>query len=127
MQLTLLKGKLHRCTVTDAHVDYEGSITISEELMEAARIIEHEQVHVWNVTNGKRVVTYAIRGPRESGVICINGAAAHLMSPGDLVIIAAFVTMSEQEALAWKPTVVLVDDKNRVRTSAARDESEPEC
>lgn len=113
--------------MTDAHVDYEGSITISEELMEAARIIEHEQVHVWNVTNGKRVVTYAIRGPRESGVICINGAAAHLMSPGDLVIIAAFVTMSEQEALAWKPTVVLVDDKNRVRTSAARDESEPEC
>jgi len=115
MQLSLLKGKIHRCTVTAADVDYEGSVTISEELLEAAGIVEFEQVHVWDVTNGHRLVTYAMRGERGSGVICINGAAAHLVSVGDLVIIAAFVTLDPHEAERWRPRVVLVDPQNRIR------------
>ena len=113
MQIALLKGKIHRCTVTHADLDYEGSVTISAELMEAAGIIEHEQVHIWNVTNGARLVTYAMRGARESGIVCINGAAAHLVKPAQLVIIAAFVSVSEVEAREWLPKVVFVDARNR--------------
>jgi len=115
MELTLLKGKIHRCTVTQANLNYEGSVTISEDLMEAAGIIEHEQVHVWNVTSGTRVTTYVMRGARDSGVICINGAGAHLIHVGDIVIIAAFVQLSEPEAKTWKPSIVFVDERNRVR------------
>ena len=115
MELTLLKGKIHRCTVTQANLNYEGSVTISEDLMEAAGIIEHEQVHVWNVTSGTRVTTYAMRGARDSGVICINGAGAHLIHVGDIVIIAAFVQLSQAEASTWKPSIVFVDERNRVR------------
>jgi aspartate 1-decarboxylase len=120
-QLTLLKGKIHRCTVTQADLDYEGSVTISEELMEAASIIEHEQVHIWNVTTAGRITTYAMRGPRNSGVICINGAAAHLFKPGDLAIIAAFTAMEHTEAMDWKPSVVLVDSQNRIRETTTRE------
>lgn len=115
MQITVLKGKIHRCTVTDADRDYEGSVTIGDELMVAAGIVENEQVHVWNVTNGARLVTYAMRGPRDSGVICINGAAAHLVAPGDVVIIAAFVSLGEAEVRSWRPSVVLVDSSNKIR------------
>lgn len=126
MQITLLKGKIHRCTVTHADVGYEGSVTISAELMEAAGIVEHEQVHVWNVTNAERITTYAMRGPRESGVICINGAAAKLVKPGDVVIIAAFIGASAAEAGAWKPSVVFVDSKNRITSTVMRESPGPE-
>ena len=103
MQVTMLKGKIHRCTVTQGEVDYEGSVTISAELMEAANIAEHEQVHIWNVSSGERLVTYAMLGRRDSGMICMNGAAAHIMMPGDFVIIAAFVSLTEAEAREWTP------------------------
>jgi aspartate 1-decarboxylase len=117
-RLHLFKSKIHRATVTHADLDYEGSVTISvtisEELMQASRILEHEQVHIWNVTRGTRLVTYALRGEPGSGIICINGAAAHLMSPGDKVIIATFAEVDEADATEWKPTVVLVDEKNGI-------------
>jgi len=126
VQVTLLKGKIHRCTVTHADVNYEGSVTISAELMDAAGIVEHEQVHVWDVSNAERITTYAMRGPRQSGVICINGAAAKLMRPGDLVIIAAFVGANEAEAREWKPSVVFVDSKNRITSTVIRESPGPE-
>ncbi|MBI2390151.1 MAG: aspartate 1-decarboxylase [Deltaproteobacteria bacterium] len=113
-RLHLFKSKIHRATVTHADLHYEGSVTISSELMEAAEILEHEQVHIWNVTRGTRLITYALRGEPNSGVICINGAAAHLMEPGDKVIIATFAEVDAAEAKGWKPIVVLVDEKNRV-------------
>jgi aspartate 1-decarboxylase len=109
----LFKSKIHRATVTHADLDYEGSVTVSGELLDAAGILEHEQVHIWNVTRGTRLVTYALRGDDDSGIICINGAAAHLASAGDLVIIATFAEVEAAEARAWKPTVVFVDAKNR--------------
>ncbi len=112
-RLHLFKAKIHRATVTHADLDYEGSVTISGELLDASGILEHEQVHIWNVTRGTRLVTYALRGDNDSGIICINGAAAHLMNPGDKVIIAAFAEVEAEAAAGWKPTVVFVDDKNR--------------
>jgi aspartate 1-decarboxylase len=114
MRRTLFKSKIHRATVTHADLDYEGSVTIDEDLMEASDICEYEAVHVWNITRGTRLQTYAIRGARGSGVICINGAAAHLNRPGDLVIIATFAEMEEAEAREHEPKVVLVDAKNRI-------------
>ena len=110
----MFKSKIHRGTVTQADLDYEGSVTLSGDLMDAARILEHEQVHVWNVTQGTRLVTYALRGEDHSGVICINGAAAHLAKPGDKVIISTFAEVPGQEAHRWKPVVVLVDGENRI-------------
>jgi aspartate 1-decarboxylase len=115
MRRQMFKAKIHRATVTHADLDYEGSVTIDEDLLEAADILEHEAVQIWNVTNGNRLTTYALRGARGSGLCCINGAAAHLMRPGDLVIIATFADMEEAEARAHKPTVVLVDEKNRIK------------
>jgi aspartate 1-decarboxylase len=88
-------------------------VTISGELMDAAGMLEHEQVHVWNVTRGTRLVTYTIRGDNDSGIVCINGAAAHLVKPGDKVILATFAEVEAAEATSWKPTVVFVDDQNR--------------
>ncbi len=114
MRRSLFKSKIHRCRVTQADVDYEGSVTIDSTLMEAAEIVPFEHVHVWNVTRGTRLETYAIRGEPDSGVICINGAAAHLMHPGDLVIIATFADVEDAEVRGWKPRVVLVDEHNRV-------------
>ena len=113
-RLLLFKSKIHRATVTQADLDYEGSVTISQELMEAAQILEREQVYIWNVTRGTRLVTYALRGDPGSGIICINGAAPNLVEPGDKVIIATFAEVEAEAAKTWKPTVVLVDDKNRV-------------
>ena len=110
----MFKSKLHRVTVTHADLEYEGSVTIDEDLMEAAGIHEYEQVHVWDVTRGSRLVTYAIRGERGSGVICINGAAAHLVEPGDIAIIATFTTVPEEQAADWTPRVVLVDERNTI-------------
>lgn len=114
VRLHLFKSKIHRATVTHADLDYEGSVTISQELMRAADIHEFEKVHVWNVTRGTRLETYALKGDEDSGVICINGAAAHLAKPGDLVIIATFAEVDEAEAVEWQPKVVLVDGKNRI-------------
>jgi aspartate 1-decarboxylase len=113
MTRKLLRGKIHRATVTGADLHYEGSVTIDEDLMKRADLLTHEAVHIWNVTNGERFETYAIPGQRGSGVVCINGAAAHKVRKGDLVIIAAFSWMEEDEARRWKPRVVFVDEKNR--------------
>ncbi|GFO57269.1 aspartate 1-decarboxylase [Geomonas sp. Red276] len=113
MDRKMLKSKIHRATVTGADLHYEGSITIDKELMEAADIIPYEAVCVWDVNNGSRFETYAIEGEPGSGVICINGAAARMVAPRDLVIIASFVNMSNAEALAHEPKLVFVDEKNR--------------
>ena len=113
MDRKMLKSKIHRATVTGADLHYEGSITIDLDLMEAADIIPYEAVCIWDVNNGSRFETYAIEGERGSGVICINGAAARMVAPRDLVIIASFVAMSNAEALAHEPTLGFVDDRNR--------------
>jgi aspartate 1-decarboxylase len=114
MRRILFKSKIHRATVTQADLDYEGSVTIDRDLLRAADILPFEKVAVWNVTRGTRLETYALEGDAGSGVICINGAAAHLNKPGDLVILATFAEVEEHEAQAWKPTVVFVDGKNRI-------------
>lgn len=111
----MFKSKLHRATVTHADLHYEGSVTIDATLLEAADILPYEQVAIWNVTNGERIETYALEGPRGSGVVCINGAAAHRFSPGDLVIIATFTHLDDAAARAHRPTVVLVDAENRIK------------
>lgn len=112
MRLNILKSKIHRATVTHADLDYEGSVTIDSRLMEAAQILPYEAVHIWNVTQGSRIVTYALEGPEDSGVICINGAAAHLNNPGDIVILATYAEMSREEAHDHQPIVVRVDGDN---------------
>ncbi|SIO15521.1 L-aspartate 1-decarboxylase [Fibrobacter sp. UWB11] len=114
MQLELLKSKIHRATVTDANLNYEGSITIARDLMDAAGILPFEKVGVLDVNNGSRLDTYVIEGKAGSGVICLNGAAARLVQPGDLVIIVAYATMSPEEAKTWKPTVIRVNGKNEI-------------
>lgn len=121
MRLQLLKSKLHRATVTQADLDYEGSLTLDEDLMEAADILEHEAVHVWNVTRGTRLVTYAMRGERGSGVVCINGAAAHLVKQGDLVIIATYCEVDAEEARRHQPQVVLLGENNRIKQRIGRE------
>jgi aspartate 1-decarboxylase len=108
----MLKSKIHRATVTGADLHYEGSVTIDRDLMDAADIVSYEKVAVWNVTNGNRLETYAIEGERGSGVICLNGAAARLVAPRDLVIIASFVNMDNEAAIAHKPKLVFVDEQN---------------
>lgn len=114
MERIMLKSKIHRATVTGADLHYEGSVTIDRNLMDAADIVSYEKVAVWNVTNGNRLETYAIEGERGSGVICLNGAAARLVSPKDLVIIASFVNMDNAEALKYEPKLVFVDEHNRM-------------
>ncbi len=113
MTRTMLKSKIHRATVTDADLTYEGSITIDEGLMKDANFISFEQVAVWNINNGQRFETYVIPGPRDSGTICVNGSAARMVEKGDLLIIATFAGYEEAEALQHEPTVVLVDEHNR--------------
>ena len=113
MRLSMFKSKIHRATITHADLHYEGSVTIDADLLDAAGILPNEAVHVWNVTRGTRLMTYALEGPRGSGAVCINGAAAHLNSPGDLVILATFADMDPAEARRHVPTVVRVDAKNR--------------
>lgn len=112
---TLFKSKIHRAVVTHADVEYEGSVTIDADLLDAADIVQYEEVQIWNVTRGTRLATYALEGPRGSGVVCINGAAAHLNQPGDRVIIATFAPVPEADVRAHQPTVVLVDDQNRIK------------
>lgn len=112
MQRIMFKSKIHRATVTGANLDYEGSLTIDEDLMDAADILPNEQIHVWDVTNGARLVTYALAGQRGTGVICVNGAGAHLVNIGDLIIIATYTTMTNKKAKKHEPTVVQVDGNN---------------
>ena len=111
---TVFKSKLHRATVTQACLDYVGSITIDEDLMDAADIMINEQVAVVDINNGARLETYAIPGPQGSGVICLNGAAARLVQPGDKVIIITYAVVDNQEAKTWKPTVAFLNDANQI-------------
>jgi aspartate 1-decarboxylase len=115
VRLTAFKSKIHRATVTEADLNYEGSITIDADLMDAADVLQHEQVQILNVNNGQRFDTYAIRGPRGSGVVCLNGPAARLAHVGDTVIILTYAAMEREELLRHVPTIVFVDEKNRIR------------
>ncbi|MCA1294655.1 aspartate 1-decarboxylase [Paenibacillus sp. alder61] len=110
---TMMKSKIHRATVTEANLNYVGSITIDEDLMESADLLENEKVQIVNNNNGARLETYVIPGPRGSGVICLNGAAARLVQPGDQVIIISYAMLSAEEVRSHKPTVVFVDQNNR--------------
>lgn len=121
MRLNVFKSKIHRATVTHADLEYEGSVTVDSDLLDAAEILPYEAVHIWNVTRGTRLMTYALPGPRGSGAICVNGAAAHLNKPGDLVILATFAEMSREEAQSYRPVVVRVDAQNR-KTDDTSDE-----
>lgn len=118
MQVNMLKAKIHRATVTRVELDYEGSCAIDEALLEAAGILEYEQIHIYNINNGERFVTYAIRAERNSGVISVNGAAAHKASPNDLIIIAAYGGMDEAEARSYNPCLVYPDGDNRIVRTA---------
>ena len=109
---TLLKSKIHRATVTDCELHYEGSCAIDQNLLDAANLAENEQVHIWNVTNGERFVTYAIRGERGSGIISVNGSAARRAAVGDLLIIAAFGLVPEEQVKGYLPKLVFVDGAN---------------
>jgi aspartate 1-decarboxylase len=120
----MMKSKIHRATVTQADLDYVGSVTLDAALMEAADLLEGEQVAIVDITNGARIETYVIPGPRGSGIIGINGAAAHLVHPGDLVIIMSYAVLDDAEARALKPTVVHVDERNRV-VKIGNDAAEP--
>ncbi len=114
MLRTMMKSKIHRATVTQADLHYVGSVTIDEDLLDAADLLPGELVHIVDITNGARLETYTIAGPRGSGVIGINGAAAHLVHPGDLVILIGYAQMTTEEARAHRPSVVFVDADNRV-------------
>jgi len=109
MQIEVLKSKIHRVTVTDANLNYVGSITLDEDLMDAANMIVHEKVQVLNINNGARFETYIIKGERGSGTVCLNGAAARLVQPGDVVLIVSFATMDFEEAKTFQPTVIFPD------------------
>ncbi len=123
MKRIMFKSKIHRATVTHADLNYEGSVTIDEVLMKAADILPYEKVAIWNATNGSRLETYALAGEADSGVICVNGAAARHCHPGDVVILATFAeAVDESEAKDWKPTVVRVDGSNRIVTDGPRSE-----
>lgn len=114
MFLTMLKAKIHRATITETHLEYEGSLTVDEELLENANMLINEKVQVVNINNGERFETYLIRGKRGSGVICLNGAAARKGQPGDKIIIISYALMTEEEAKKYTPTVVKVDDENKI-------------
>ncbi len=111
----MLKGKIHRAVVTQAELDYVGSITIDAALMEAAGIIEYQQVQVVDINNGSRLETYVIAGEKNSGIICLNGAAARLVNAGDKVIIMAYCSLTPEEAAQHRPTVVFVDENNKIK------------
>lgn len=116
MQRTMLKSKLHRVHVTHSELHYEGSCAIDDELLEAANISEYEQISIYNVTNGERFTTYAIRAERHSGIISVNGAAAHKAHPKDIIIIASYAAYSEEELAKYSPQLVYVDHQNRIQT-----------
>jgi len=114
MMINMLKGKIHRVRVTQAELDYVGSITVDEELLDAAGILEYEKVHIVDINNGQRFETYTIKGEKGSGTICLNGAAARCVQKDDLIIIMSYAAMSEEEAAEHKPFVVFVDENNRI-------------
>lgn len=115
MELTMLKGKIHRATVTQAELDYVGSITVDTALLKAAGILEYEKVQIVDINNGERFETYTIAGEENSGVICLNGAAARCVQKGDKIIIMAYCNMDAEEAKTHKPTVVFVDEDNKIK------------
>jgi aspartate 1-decarboxylase len=115
MICNMLKGKIHRVTVTGANIDYEGSCSIDKSLMDAAGILPNEVIHIWNVTNGERFDTYSIPAEPLSGIVCMNGASAHKATPGDIVIIATYAFIEIEEAKHHSPVVVLVDEQNRIK------------
>ncbi len=115
MNLTMLKSKIHRATVSEANLDYVGSITVDAELLEQSGILEYEKVQIVDINNGERFETYTICGERGSGVICLNGAAARCVQKNDKIIIMAYAQMTEGEAKEFKPTVVFVDDNNKIK------------
>ena len=115
MQRTMLKSKLHRVTATHAYLHYEGSCAIDEDLLEAANIKEYEQIDIWNVNNGERFITYAIKGQRGSGMISVNGSAARRAAVGDILIIATFAAMSDEESRQYAPKLVYVNEENRIK------------
>tara|TARA_B110000116_G_scaffold100466_1_gene87349 strand:+ start:546 stop:896 length:351 start_codon:yes stop_codon:yes gene_type:complete len=114
MQITLLKSKIHRAVVSDANLDYVGSISIDEELMRAANLVQNEKVHVLSITTGVRIETYVIKAPANSGEICINGAAAHLIKKHEMVIIVAYGRMDQESAATFKPSIAHVNKKNKL-------------
>ncbi len=115
MQRFMLKSKIHRATVTGAELDYEGSISIDEKLMEAADLLPYEKVNIYNVSNGERFSTYVIKGRKNSGVICLNGAAARKASRGDIIIIASYVAVDDESARKWSAKCVYVDKENKIK------------
>lgn len=115
MLLNVLKAKIHRATVTEANLNYEGSITIDKNILEQSGIYAHEQVHICNITNGERFVTYVIEGKPGSGAMCLNGAAARLVSPGDKIIVIAYCQVTNEEAKNHRPRVVLMDEGNKIK------------
>lgn len=119
MNITMLKGKIHRATVKQAELNYVGSITVDEELLEAAGILEYEQVHIVDIDNGNRFETYTIAGERGSGMICLNGAAARCVQAGDKIIIMCYCGLEAEEAKGHKPKVVFVDEQNRIKKCTA--------
>ncbi|MEZ6143492.1 MAG: aspartate 1-decarboxylase [Zavarzinella sp.] len=125
MQRFMFKSKIHRATVTDSNLDYEGSLTVDPDLLEAADILPYEQIHVWDVTNGARLVTYALVGTRGSGEVCVNGAGAHLIHPGHIVIIATYTSLNSEEAVGFEPTVVQVNEKNEIRELSPKTKTDP--
>lgn len=117
MQITLLKSKLHHANVTHAELEYEGSCAIDGALLAAANIHEYEQIQIYNLNNGERFTTYAIRAEDHSGIISVNGAAAHKANPGDRIIICTYAVLSQQETSIFKPTLVYLDENNRIKAS----------
>lgn len=115
----MLKSKIHRARITHADLNYEGSITLSPELLKAADMLPHEAVHIWNITAGTRFETYTIEGKPNSSAVCVNGAAARLVSPGDLIIIASFIQLEESLCHGYEPRVVFVDEQNHMREMRA--------
>jgi len=114
MQIEVLKSKIHRCTLTEADLHYVGSIAIDENLMDAARLIENEKVHIYNITNGERLETYVIKGERGSGIISLNGAAARKAAVGDMIIIVSYASMGLEEAASFKPAIIFPDANNKL-------------
>jgi aspartate 1-decarboxylase len=112
----MLKSKIHRATITETNRDYEGSVTVDADLLDAADIVPFEEIHVWDVTNGARLTTYALAGERGSGMVCVNGAGAHLIKKGDLIIIATYFWLPDKKARRHSPTVIFMDKKNRPKT-----------
>lgn len=115
MKRVMLKAKIHKATVTETNIDYEGSLTLDENLMRAADLIPYEQVHVYNISNGERFITYLIRGKKDSGIVVVNGAAAHKVKSGDKLIIASYTLMEDEDIDFFIPKILIIDGKNKIK------------